>query len=153
MSNTWIQWEGQIVNGKFQLLRYLGGTESGAVFLTQRRVNDGLVNAAIKIIPATSESGALQLARWKTFAKLSHPNLISLYDMGQSEAGDVSFVYLVMECADENLSQVVPGRALAEDEATEIVRSVLAVLAYLHEKGFVHGAVRPAHIMAAGDQL
>ena len=153
MSNTWIQWEGQIVNGNFQLLRYLGGSQSSAVFLTQRRENERVVNAAIKIIPSTAESGALQLARWKTFSELSHPNLISLYEMGQSEAGDVPFVYLVMECADENLSQVVPGRALATDEAREIVGAVLNVLSYLHEKGFVHGAVRPAQIMAAADQL
>jgi eukaryotic-like serine/threonine-protein kinase len=153
MSNTWIQWEGQIVNGKFQLLRYLGGSETGAVFLTQRQENERIVNAAIKIIPCTSESGSLQLARWKTFSELSHPNLISLYETGQSETGDVSFVYVVMECADENLSQVVPGRALAEDEAREIIGAVLRVLSYLHEKGFVHGAVGPANIMAAADQL
>jgi TonB family protein len=153
MSNTWIQWEGQIVNGKFQLVRYLGGSEYSAVFLTQRRENERIVNAAIKIIPSTAEGGALQLARWKTFSELSHPNLIPIYETGQSENGDVPFVYLVMECADENLSEVVPGRALNADEAREIVGSVLAVLSYLHEKGFVHGAIRPAHIMAAADHL
>ncbi len=153
MSNTWIQWEGQIVNGKFQLLRFLGGSENSAVFLTQRQENDRVVNAAIRLVPCTPEGGTLQLSRWRTFAELSHPNLIPLYDMGRSEVGDVPFVYLVMECADENLSQVVPGRALAADEAREIVGSVLGVLSYLHGKGFVHGGIKLAEIMAAADQL
>src|SRR5260221_1604945 len=59
-----------------------------------------------------------------------------------------------MECAEENLAQVLPARALTPDEAREMLDSVLDVLAYLHGKGFVHGHIRPINIMADdGDQL
>src|SRR5260221_3331039 len=58
-----------------------------------------------------------------------------------------------MECAEENLAQVLPARALTPDEAREMLDSVLDVLAYLHGKGFVHGHIKPINIMANGDQL
>jgi TonB family protein len=153
MSDTWKKWEGQIVNGKFPLLRYLGGSEHCAVFLTERHEGELLVTAAIKLIPADPENGELQLTRWQQAAELSHPHLIPLYEMGRFEFGGVPFVYVVMECAEENLAQVLPGRALKPAEARAMLESVLDVLAYLHRKGFVHGHIRPANIMASGDQL
>jgi hypothetical protein len=59
MSDTWKQWEGQIIDEKFPLLRYLGGSEPCAVFLTERQEGEGLVRAAIKLIPTASENGEL----------------------------------------------------------------------------------------------
>jgi TonB family protein len=153
MSDTWKRWEGQIVNGKFTLLRYLGGSEHCAVFLTERHEGDLLAKAAIKLIPADRENGELQLTRWQQAAQLSHPHLIPLYEMGRFELAGVPVVYVVMECAEENLAQVLPGRALKPDEAREMLESVLDVLAYLYRKGFVHGHIKPANIMASGDQL
>jgi TonB family protein len=153
MSNTWKQWEGQIVNGEFPLLRYLGGSKHSAVFLTERHEDERLVRAAIKLIPAVRENDELQLSRWRLAAELSHPHLISLYEMGRCELGGVSLLYVVMESAEENLAQVLPDRALTPAEARAMLESVLDVLAYLHGKGYVHGHIKPANIMANGDQL
>jgi TonB family protein len=153
MSNTWKQWEGQIVNRKLPLLRYLGGSEHCAVFLTERHEGERLVKAAIKLIPAASDDGELQLSRWQQAAELSHPHLIPLHEMGRFEMHGVPCVYVVMECAEENLAQVLPGRALMPAEAREMLESVLDVLSYLHRKGFVHGHIKPVNIMASGEQL
>jgi serine/threonine protein kinase len=153
MSDTWKQWEGQIVDTTFPLLRYLGGTEHSAVFLTERRDGDRLVRAAIKFVPAGSDEGEIQISRWKQSAELFHPHLIPLFDMGRYELDGVQLVYIVMECAEENLGQVLPDRALTPAEAREMLESVLDVLAYLHRKGFVHGHIKPVNIMASGDQL
>jgi len=153
MSDTWKQWEGQIVNGEFPLLRFLGGSEPCGLFLTERHEGEGLVKAAIKLIPAAPENGELQLSRWQKAAELSHPHLLSLYEMGRFELSGVPLVYVVMECAEENLAQVLPERPLAPDEARAMLESTLDVLAYLHRKGFVHGHIKPHNIMASGDQL
>jgi len=59
----------------------------------------------------------------------------------------------VMECAEENLAQVLLERALTPEEARTILENVLDALAYLHGKGFVQGNIRPSNIMATGDQL
>jgi TonB family protein len=153
MSDTWKQWEGQIINEQFPLLRYLGGSERCGVFLTERREGELVVKAAIKLIAADSEIGKLQLSLWQQAAELSHPNLIPLYEMGDFEFGGVPFVFVVMECAEENLAQILPARALTPAEVRPMLESLLNVLAYLHGKGFVHGHMNPGNIMASGDQL
>jgi TonB family protein len=153
MSDTWKRWEGQVINGKFPLRQYLGGSERCAVFLTELHEGELLVNAAIKVIPADGENRELQLSRWQQVAELSHPHLIPLYEMGRSEIDGIPLVYAVMECAEENLAQVLSSRTLTPAEARVMLEAVLDVLAYLHQKGFVHGHIKPANIMASGDQL
>jgi TonB family protein len=153
MSNPWKLWEGQVVDGKLPLLRYLGGSEHSAVFLTERHERGHSEGAAIKLFPASAEVAELQLARWKQAARLSHPHLIPLYEMGCCELRGVPLVYVVMESAEENLGQVLPSRALAPAEAKEMLESVLDALSYLHREGFVHGRLHPGNIMAGGDQL
>jgi TonB family protein len=153
MSETWKQWEGFAVEGKFPLHRFLGGSEHCAVFLTERHDRQRLVKAAIKLLFTAPEIADLQLSRWQQAAELSHPHLIPLYEMGRSEVVDVTFAYVVMECAEENLAQVLPGRPLSAEEARSMLDSVLDVLAYLHRRGFVHGHIKPANIMASGEEL
>jgi len=153
MSDTWKLLEGETVDGLFPLVRCLGGSQHSAVFLTERREGERLEKAAIKLIPAPLEVGELQLSRWRQAAELSHPRLIPLYEMGRFELRGVPVVYVVMELAEENLAEVIPGRALTPAEAREMLESVLDVLAYLHGKGFVHGHIKPTNIMASRDQL
>ena len=153
MSDTWAQWEGQIIDGQFPLLRYLGGSQHGAVFLTERREGEGLAKAAIKVVPAASENGEFELSCWQHAAELSHPHLIPVYEMGRFELRGVPLVYVVMEYAEENLAQVLPDRALTSAEARAMLEAVLDALSYLHRKGFVHGHIKPPNIMASGDEL
>jgi TonB family protein len=157
MSQDWKQWESQVVNGKFPLLRYLGGSEYSAVFLTEFHQSEHPQKGAIKLIPAGEENNyhdEVQLSRWRAASDLSHPHLISVFDQGRCELSGVPLLYVVMECAEENLAQVLPIRALTPEEARETFDSVLDVLAYLHGKGFVHGHLKPHNIMADDrDQL
>jgi TonB family protein len=153
MSDTWKRLEGEIANGKFPLRQYLGGSEHSAVFLTERPEGEIIVKAAIKLARAGAENGELQLSRWQQAVELSHPHLISLYELGRFELDGISLVYVVMECAEENLEQVLSNRALTPAETRAMLEAVLDVLGYLHGKGFAHGHIQPANIMASGDQL
>ncbi len=146
------QWEGQVVNGKFPLRQYLGGSERSAVFLTEYGERE-FQQAAIKLIPADSQNAKLQLSRWKLTAKLSHPHLIRLFQMGRCQLGSMELLYMVMEYAEEDLSQVLPDRPLTPEEAREMLVPTLDALAFLHSNGFVHGHLKPANIMAVNDQL
>ena len=146
------QWEGQLADGEFHLRQYLGGSESSAVFLTEcggRKPR----KAAIKLVPTDPESARFQIARWERAAKLSHPHLIPLLRMGRCQLNGIELLYVVMEYADDNLSQVLPHRSLAATEASELLEPALDALAYLHRKGFVHGRLKPANFLAVGDQL
>ena len=148
MIETWKNWEGQVADG-FRLRQYLGGSERGPVFLTEY----GAEKAAIKLIAVDAQNAEAQLARWALAANLAHPHLLRVFQTGRCEVGGARMVYVVTECADEDLSQIIPQRALSPAEAREMLRPVLEALAYLHGKGLVHGHVKPANIMAAGEQL
>lgn len=67
MSHTWEQFVGQVVEGNFPLLQFLGGSESAAVFLTERHDGDRIVKAAIKLIPAARKvtNSSLPAGVWR----------------------------------------------------------------------------------------
>jgi len=152
MSRDWRQWEGQVVNGSFPLRQYLGGSDHSAVFLTERRGRDPQ-KAAIKLIAVDPANTAVQLARWEFAAKLSHPHLLRLFESGSCQIDNVVLLYLVMEYAEENLSQILPQRALTGDEIRDLLGPALDTLAFIHSKSLAHGRLKPSNIMAAGDQL
>jgi TonB family protein len=149
MAGTWNQWEGHVIDGRFKLVQYLGGSDHSAVFLTQR----GDQKAAIKLVNADPRAAEQQLSRWETAAKLLHPRLLALFERGRCELGDARMLYLVMEYAEENLSQVLPQRPLTPEETWEMLPGVLEALSYLHGKGFAHAGLKPGNIMAVADQL
>lgn len=154
MSNceTWKTWEGRVVDGRFPLRHWLGGSDHSAVFLTERpdRASE---KAAIKLIAADAREADRVLARWRAAAQLSHPHLIRIFDGGRGQIDDTPVLYVVMELAEEDLSQILPQRALTPAEVTDLLPPLLDALSYLHEKGLVHGRITPSNVLAAGDQL
>jgi TonB family protein len=152
MTESWKHWEGQVVDGQFRLRQYLGGSPHSAVFLTECG-EGGSQKAAIKIIPADPDSAELQLSRWRQAAKLSHPHLLRIFQVGRCQIGDRNLLYAVTECAQEDLSQILPKRPLTQAEARDMLAPVLDVLGYIHAAGFVHGRMKPANIMAVDEQL
>jgi TonB family protein len=159
MSEAWIHWEGHVVNSQFQLNKYLGGSEQSAVFLTNNPGQEFQL-AAIKLVAAsTGAPGAdpanaeHQLAQWQAAQRLSHPNLIRLFDTGRYRLGTRDVIFAVMEYAEENLAQILPERPLTLQETREMLGPTLDALAYLHGQGFVHGRLKPGNVLAANDQL
>ena len=146
----WKKWEGR-VDGKFPLRQWLGGSKHSAVFLTER---PGQANqkVAIKLIAADAEADQ-QLSNWRAAAQLTHPHLMRIYDAGRCRLDGTSLLYLVTEYAEEDLSQILPQRALTPSEATDMLPPLLDALAYLHSKGFVHGRIKPSNVHATEDQL
>ena len=151
MSESWKQWEGQVVDARFLLRRYLGGSEHSAVFLTERGIPPQKV--AIKFIQLDEPDAELQLFRWKHAATLSHPHLLRVYESGRCHLGDFDLLYVVMEYAEENLSQFLPQRPLTPAEARDVLTPTLQALAFLHGESLVHGHVRPSNILAIEDRL
>ena len=152
MTEAWKLWEGQVVDGEFHLHKYLGGGENSAVFLTEHDER-GLQKAAIKLLLAPPDNAELQLSQWELAARLSHPHLIRLFQMGRCQLDDTGLLYVVMEYAEENLSHILPDRRLTPEEARETLEPVLGALAYIHREGFVHGHLKPGNIMAVKDQV
>jgi eukaryotic-like serine/threonine-protein kinase len=142
----------QVVNGKFHLGQLVSRTQRTSVFLTEY---DGqpVKKVAIKLIPADSVDALAQLSRWKQAAKLSHPHLVRLLEMGRCQVDHADMLYVVTEYAEENLSAVIARRALEPDEARALLGPVVDALAYIHAQGFVHCRLKPSNIMADDDLL
>ena len=152
MTRSWQQYEGQRINETFPLHRYLGGEGNYAVFLTEYG-EPAPRQAAIKIILEDPERTDAQLHRWNLVAPLSHPNLIRIFTMGRSNLGDEPLIYLLMEYANENLSDVIATRPLTAEEAREMLKPALSALMYVHGHGFWHGHLKPANILAVNGRL
>jgi TonB family protein len=148
----WKKWEGRVVDEKFPLLQSLGSSDHSSVFLTERP-GGASQKLAIKLFPTDGLKDDAQLTRWQSAAKLSHPHLLRLFECGLCQLDGTQLLYVVMEYAEENLEEILPLRALAPVEASDMLPPVLEVLSFLHRSGYAHGRIRPANIMAVGEQL
>ena len=147
---SWKAWEGRSVAGKFPLRQWLGGSNHSAVFSTER---PGAAKSAIKLVAMEPGSAEQELAHIRAAIKLSHPHLIRIFEAGRGQIESDSFLYVVMELADEDLSQILPQRALLPDEVSDLLPPVLDAVSYLHNKGMVHSRIKPSNILAVGNQL
>ncbi len=153
MSEACKQWEGRTVDGRFPLQCYSGGSDHSAVFLTVRQSAAGdSEKAAIKLIPAPADAEK-QLLRWKLAGELNHPNWIRIFEAGSCQLDNTDLLYVVEEYAEENLSQILPERALTAEEVRALLPPVLRALQFVHDRGFVHGHIQPSNILAIGDQV
>jgi TonB family protein len=150
------RWQSRIVDGRFPLQSYLGGSDHSAVYLTVLRGgadDSDSKEAAIKLISADAADAEEQLRRWKAARSLNHPNLIRVFEAGRCELEGTALLYVVEEYAEENLSQILPQRALTAEETRGTFPPVLRALQYLHDQGLVHGHIKPSNILAIGDQV
>lgn len=151
MSAAWKRCEGQVINNMFLLQQYLGGSDHSAVFLTQLSGPQSS-KAAIKLIEA-GPLADLQLSLWRRGSQLTHPNLLRLFQSGRCQFAGMDLLYVVMEYAEEDLSQILPERALTGPEARDMLGPVLDVLSFLHGQGLVHSHIKPSNLLATGDRL
>ncbi len=143
---------GSIIDGRFPLLRWIGGTERSSVFRTELE-GDPPRRAAIKLIPVSAVDAGACLDQWAAASSLSHPHLVRLFDFGHCAIDGDEYLYVVTEYADEILSDILAARPLSPPETREMLGPVLDALSWLHARDLVHAHLKPSNIMVVDDRL
>jgi Tfp pilus assembly protein PilF/predicted Ser/Thr protein kinase len=131
---------------QLEILELIGKGGMGAVYKARQPALDRFV--ALKIL-APRTGGDLDFAsrftrEARALAKLSHPNIVAVYDFGQ--AGSLS--YFIMEHVDgPNLRQIEQTGKLPPREALEIIPQICAALQFAHDEGIVHRDIKPENIL------
>ena len=131
--------------GPYEIRERIGAGGMGVVFraLDTRLRRD----VAIKILPPTVdfEGADARFERERlALAKLSHPNIATLFDVGEQDG--VS--YFVMECvAGRSLAARIAEGPLPVDDVITLAIEIAQALAEAHEQGIVHRDLKPANVM------
>ncbi|HSE39719.1 MAG TPA: serine/threonine-protein kinase, partial [Acidobacteriota bacterium] len=136
--------------GPYKILSLLGTGGMGEVYCAsdpriQRQV-------ALKLLPAHFSQDRDRLRRFEqeaqTAGHLNHPNIITIYDIGFSNAG----TYIAMELIDgKTLREILNSGSIPPKNAIHIAAQLADGLAKAHEAGIVHRDLKPENVMITKD--
>jgi predicted Ser/Thr protein kinase len=137
--------------GKFELLAELGKGAMGTVYRARDPVLDRLV--ALKTIAPTLLSQPESRARFqreaRAAARLTHPNIVTIYELGEADGT----LFIAMELLEGmDLAQLTTGSMqLTRDQKVRIVVDICRGLDFAHKQGVVHRDIKPANVRVTSD--
>jgi serine/threonine-protein kinase len=135
--------------GKYEIQAEIGKGGMGVVYLGHDPLLDRKV--AIKVLAPhlVWEEDFVErfLREARTAAKIKHPNIVTIYDVGQ----EGEWFYFVMEYLDgQTLTEVIRQRGpLSTEEVLSILQPLADALDQAHERGLVHRDIKPANIVVS----
>jgi len=130
----------------YDILEKLGEGGMGVVYKARDTHLDRLV--AIKVLPAEKVADPERKQRFvqeaKSASSLNHPNIITIYDIGQVEGVDFISMELVSGKA---LDQLIPRHGMRLNEVLKYAVQIADALARAHAAGIVHRDLKPGNIM------
>ncbi|MGA8890790.1 MAG: serine/threonine-protein kinase, partial [Anaeromyxobacteraceae bacterium] len=139
------------VVGRFEILGELGRGGFGIVYEARDTVLGRLVAfKAVRPCPRDEAPRRAELLarEAEAAARLDHPNIVTVHDVGTSEAGP----YIVMErLHGETLRERLDRGPLPREEAARIAREVARGVAHAHASGVVHRDLKPGNVFLRRD--
>jgi tetratricopeptide (TPR) repeat protein len=136
--------------GRFEIRRELGRGGFGVVFEAQDSELGRLValKALRPHLPGRRRTDEWLRTEAEAVAKLEHPCIVTLFDVGTSERGP----YLVMELLrGQTLAQRLVAGPLPPEEALRVARQMARGLAHAHGRGILHRDLKPANVFLCDD--
>jgi serine/threonine protein kinase len=131
--------------GPYRIAALIGSGGMGEVY--RARDTRLLRDVALKVLPASFTNDPERLRRFeqeaRAVAALNHPNIVSVYDVGESDGVH----YIVSELLEgETLRQRIPPSGMPPRKAIELAVQLANGLAAAHEQGIVHRDLKPENI-------
>lgn len=131
----------------YEIQAHLGQGAFGKVYLAlDERLKKPV---AVKIFQRRAATGELDnqeyLAEASIAAKLNHPNIVPVYDVGRTDAGECYIVSKFIEGVD--LDALANAGGLSVRESARIVAVIADALGYAHRQDVIHRDVKPANIL------
>ena len=130
----------------YRIVEKLGEGGMGVVYKARDTHLDRFV--AIKVLPPDKVADPERKQRFvqeaKAASSLNHPNIITIYDIGQAEGVD----FISMECVTgKTLDRLIPRHGMRLNEALKCAVQIADALARAHSAGIVHRDLKPGNIM------
>jgi serine/threonine-protein kinase len=132
--------------GKYRILERVGRGGMGTVFKARDPVLDRLV--ALKVISSESDATDELKARFyreaQACAKLNHPNIVVVHDLGEADGQ----LYIVMEFLEgaELKHLIAERRPLSVEQKLGLMTQICDGLHYAHQNGIIHRDIKPGNI-------
>lgn len=132
--------------GRYQIVRRIGSGGMGDVYLAEDTSLKRMV--ALKFLPAHLSRDEECRSRFKheaqAAAKLSHPNIVTIYEVGEFRGEP----FIAMEYVEgQSLRDLLRRGPLSKEQAADIVCQICDGLGVAHEAGFVHRDIKPGNVM------
>jgi len=135
---------GELVMGRFRVLERIGSGGMGTVY---RAFDERLQRqVAVKEIPGSDAARVLREAH--AVARLNHPGIVTLYELGSQHERAL----LVSELVEgETLSELTRRGDITDREVAEFGADICGALNHAHERGVVHRDVKPQNVIVRAD--
>jgi serine/threonine protein kinase len=130
----------------YEILGVLGRGGMGVVYKARHLRLKRVV--ALKMVLARAHAEAEQLARFRSeaeaAARLQHPNIVQIYEVGEQDGRP----YFALEYVDGgSLAQHLAGAPLPAETAAALVETLARAMHYAHQQGVVHRDLKPANVL------
>ncbi len=133
--------------GRYRVERVLGKGGFGLVYLAHDDQLERSVAIKVPHRKLVEEAGVadIYLTEARTVAKLDHPHIVPVYDVGQTEQFPCYVVSKFVDGCD--LAGKLKQSRLPLDEAVGLVATIAEALHYAHKQGLVHRDIKPGNIL------
>ena len=136
---------------QYQLKRVIGRGGMGSIYQARQTTLDR--DVALKIIDSKISADQSFVERFereaKVLAKLSHPNIVAIYDFGRTSD---AMAFLVMEfVVGLNLREAMSSMEFSVEEVSNMMRTLCDALHYAHQRGVIHRDIKPENILLGDD--
>ena len=137
--------------GRYEILGELGRGGMGIVYRAQDPVIGRTVAIKTIRLEGFTEAEEMERLRERLFREarsagiLSHPNIVTIYDIGQE--GDTAYIAMEFVNGATMEGLLKKSGAVAPEQLLRILRETASALDYAHSKGIIHRDIKPANLM------